>query len=75
MKPTLTLAPVQLRGYGKVSGQFRKIDQPPGASVLQITCESAAKAQIVHAKYVSDLGLPPGVSEITLPGGVVAREV
>ncbi|MDQ3815346.1 MAG: beta-galactosidase, partial [Armatimonadota bacterium] len=75
MKPTLTLAPIQLRGYGKVSGQFRKIDQPPGASILQITCESAAKAQIVHAKYLSDLGLLPGVTEITLPDGVTAPEV
>jgi hypothetical protein len=39
----------------------------PGASVLEIDCESAAKAKIVLAKYVSDLNCLPGVSDAVLP--------
>src|SRR6185436_18573358 len=71
--PARMLPPVQLRGYGKVSGTFSEL--PNGASLLEINCESVAKAQLVHAKYLSDLGLLPGVAEITLPNQVAAREI
>ena len=73
--PEETLPSVQLRGYGKVSGRFWLLGRPAGASVLQIDCESVAKAQLVHAKYLSDLGLLPGMNGTVLPGSVAAHEV
>ncbi|MEI6493649.1 MAG: hypothetical protein WCO94_13950, partial [Verrucomicrobiota bacterium] len=53
-------APVLLRGYGTVSGVFRKM---PEGSVLEITCEDAGKAKLLQAKYLSDLHVLPGVAE------------
>jgi len=51
-----------LRGYGKVSGAYARWELPGGsASILCIRCESPEKAKIVHAKYLSDLGVLPGV--------------
>jgi hypothetical protein len=67
---------VQLRGYGKVSGDFVALGT--GGSLLTIHCESADKAGIMQAKYLSDLGLLPGVSSqtITTKGGTItARQV
>ena len=65
-----------LRGYGTVAGTSWQLKNPAGAaSVLQISCESVAKAQLVQAKYLSDLSLLPGVREIELPQKIAAREV
>lgn len=72
--PSTELAPVQLRGYGKVSGRFTQPDQPPGASVLRIDCESADKARILQSKYLSDLALLPGVKDVAL-GETAACEI
>ena len=52
-----TFAPVNLRGYGKVSGVFRS---EASGSVLEITCEDEGKAKILQAKYLSDLAELPG---------------
>jgi hypothetical protein len=52
--------PVKLRGYGVVSGDFTA--RGKGGSLLTIHCESESKARIVEAKYLSDLGLLPGVT-------------
>ena len=56
---TQTLAPVSLRGYGTVSGIYKAL--PNGASSLEISCQSPAQAQLTQAKYLSDLGVLPGV--------------
>lgn len=67
---------VQLRGYGKVSGDFSKVSDT--ASLLTIHCESEAKARIMQAKYLSDLGLLPGVTTQTVStrrGDLAARQV
>lgn len=55
-----TLPPASLRGYGTLSGTFSPA-LSNRASVLQINCENPAKAQLVQAKYLSDLGSLPGV--------------
>jgi hypothetical protein len=55
--------PIKLRAYGTLSGD-EKIDGD--TSVLVISSDSAAKAKLVLAKYLSDLGLLPGVSDLTL---------
>lgn len=65
---TRELSPVALRGYGTLAGTYRQWQLPGGAaSILEIRCDDVAKARIVHAKYVSDLQLLPGI-EIA-PGG------
>jgi hypothetical protein len=46
-----------LRGYGSVSGKQRVL--PGGASLLTIQCESPAKAELLQAKYLSDIALLP----------------
>jgi hypothetical protein len=59
---------VKLRGYGTLSGEQKMIPGAAGAapsSVLVIHCESVAKAQLVLAKYLSDLSELPGVSPAT----------
>jgi hypothetical protein len=63
-----SLAPVRLRGYGEVSATFTVSEKAPGGtfSCLTIACESAEKAGIVHAKYVSDLHLLGEVKDETL---------
>ena len=67
---TLHLPPVTLRGYGKVSGDFSTLQLPSGrASVLRAQCADVAHAQLLHAKYLSDLGLLPGVAKHTLNVG------
>jgi hypothetical protein len=48
---------VDLRGYGRVSGQQTSLTG--GASLLTIQCESSAKAELLQAKYLSDLSLLP----------------
>ena len=75
--PSVLLGTVNLRGYGAVSGTYRTMSLLPGASVLEITCESTAKAQLVLAKYLSDLGCLPGVSDVALPAtpAITAHEI
>jgi hypothetical protein len=59
-------APIKLRAYGTLSGERKTMPADPQASVLLITCDSLPKAQLVLAKYLSDLGLLPGVSPLPL---------
>ena len=53
-----------LRGYGKISGgvETRSVAGST-VSVTTIGCESEAKAELLLAKYLSDLQALPGVSE------------
>ena len=65
-----------LRGYGEVSAQVTNVDAK--SSLLTITCEDEAKARILQAKYLSDLGLLPGVTTkavSTSHGALPARAV
>jgi hypothetical protein len=61
--------PIKLRAYGTLSGEGKTIAGSPQSSVLLITCESEPKAQLVLAKYLSDLGLLPGVTPLPLTTG------
>ena len=54
-----------LRGYGRLSAA---LDRSPDRTVLSIQCENAARAKVVHAKYVSDLQLFGGVQQIKIDG-------
>ena len=70
--------PVKLRAYGTVSGERMTIPGSPQSSILRITCESVPKAQLVLAKYLSDLGLLPGVTPLPLTtarGPLAARKI
>ncbi|HEY3398511.1 MAG TPA: beta-galactosidase [Armatimonadota bacterium] len=59
-----------LRAYGKISAQVRNWTAEGGTvSITTITCESPAKAALLHAKYVSDLQILPGVTAGKLPVG------
>jgi hypothetical protein len=54
--------PARLRGYGVVAGAFTATEADgQSAGALQIVCENPEKAKLVHAKYLSDLQLLPGV--------------
>ena len=67
----LTLPPVTLRGYGAIAATFRVLDGGR-ASLTAITCESAQKARLMQAKYLSDLERLPGLrSESQVIKGVV----
>jgi hypothetical protein len=70
---------VSLRGYGPLSGyQWTAAGQPPPVSLLEIHCTSDAKAQLLLAKYLSDLGLLPGVGPVqiaTKRGPISARAI
>ncbi len=59
----------KLRGYGDVSATVTTADT---FSRLEIRCESAQKAGIVHAKFVSDFHALGNVKDQTLPVGGVA---
>ncbi|WP_269522645.1 beta-galactosidase trimerization domain-containing protein [Coraliomargarita parva] len=52
-----TFPSVDLRGYGRVSGEEASLSG--GASLLTIDCESPEKAELLQAKYLSDLSLLP----------------
>ncbi len=74
------LAPVALRGYGTLAGTYKAL--PKGASSLEIRCQTPAQAQLTQAKYLSDLGVLPGVTfqadgvaEVRGQGAVVAARV
>lgn len=58
-----------LRGYGEVSGVATAGD---GFSRLDVRCENAVKAGVVHAKFVSDLYALGGVAEEARPFGGVS---
>ena len=69
---------IKLRGYGTLSAERKVVTGDAQDSVLLITCESEAKAKLVLAKYLSDLGLLPGVTPLPLPtsrGSIRARQV
>ena len=68
-------APQNLRGYGTVSGTLWQLKKAGAASILEIDCQSVAKAQLVQAKYLSDLELLSGTVKIELPSKIAAREV
>ena len=71
-----TLPEEHLRGYGPSSGIFWT--SPGGGSLLEIVCEDAEKAKLTQSKYLSDLGILPGVKENSLTLGattVSSREV
>src|SRR5579862_7054645 len=66
-KDTVTLPPLALRGYGTLSATFHRVGGADGAaSVLSIRCDTPQKALLVQAKYLSDVGLLPGVEPITI---------
>lgn len=70
------LPAIKLRGYGIISATVRQAG--PGVSVLEVRCENPDKARILHAKYLSDLGLLPGVSVAELATGrgkIAVRQV
>ncbi len=72
------LPAVKLRAYGTLSGERTTFADSPQASLLRVTCESQAKAHLVLAKYLSDLGLLPGVTALPLAssrGPLAARQV
>ncbi|MGE9291593.1 MAG: hypothetical protein ACQKBT_11415, partial [Puniceicoccales bacterium] len=52
-----------LRGYGRVSGEDGVL--PGGAHLLTVECESSEKANVLQAKFLSDLQLLPKVSRET----------
>jgi hypothetical protein len=69
-------SPVKLRGYGTLSGARMEIG--PQSAILRVTAESVPKAQLVLAKYLSDLGELPGVKPqlmTTADGSLSAREI
>lgn len=62
----------KLRGYGEVSARAETAER---FSRLEIRCESAEKAGIVHAKFVSDLHVLGGVRDETRTVGSLAVPV
>ena len=69
-----TYAPIKLRGYGTLSGAFtpETIDGK-AASTLKIVCEDEAKAQLLQAKYLSDLQTFAGVQPVKINAGNEAQ--
>jgi len=47
---------VALRGFGTISGSFATYGKNASVSALTISCENEAKADLVLAKYLGDLG-------------------
>src|SRR5712671_5321038 len=59
--------PVKLRGYGTLSGTlWQSSEREPASSVLRVNCDNDAKAKVLHAKFLSDIGLLPGVTTNSL---------
>lgn len=56
---------IELRGYGRVSGEQSLL--PGGGSLLTIQCESPEKAELLQAKYLSDLTLLPKAQATQVP--------
>jgi hypothetical protein len=62
------LPAVNLRGYGTIAAEMKSLSaQGAKASVLRITCQSQPKAELLLAKYLSDLQALPGVAAGKLP--------
>ena len=61
--PATVLPALALRGYGTLAAVYRHLGD---GSLTHITCESAAKALLTQAKYLSDLGCIPGMKEAAL---------
>jgi hypothetical protein len=58
---------VKLRGYGSISGSCWSAPDPnASASILQVNCQDEASAKLFLAKYLSDFGLLPGVTSLTV---------
>ncbi len=66
------LPAMRLRGYGEISAQ---VTDTAAFSRLEIACESAEKAGIVHAKFLSDCRALGGVKDETWPAGGIAVPV
>ena len=68
----VTLPPVKLHGYGTLSATVQTLDKGR-SSVTHITCESAEKALLTQAKYLSDAQRLPGVelTHVSLHGRFV----
>lgn len=64
---------ISLRGYGSVSGQQRLL--PGGATQLAIHCESPEKAELLQAKYLSDLSLLPKAQAVQVSLGHSGKTV
>ncbi|MFZ4780057.1 MAG: beta-galactosidase, partial [Terrimicrobiaceae bacterium] len=66
---TKTLPPISLRGFGKVSGKFQI--SASGTGILTITCQDAEHANLLQAKYLSDLNaiLPANRRMMSLHSG------
>ncbi len=65
-----------LRGYGPVSGVLWS--GGGGGSILEIVCADEGNAKLTQSKYLSDLGVLPGVKDVPFDVGrttVSAREV
>ena len=73
-RKVVVLPPQMLHGYGRISATIHSSNSD-GVSLATIECESAAKALLVQAKYLSDLQRLPGVkaAEHRLPHGGTAR--
>jgi hypothetical protein len=70
--------PIKLRAYGTLSGSRYVDPANPQSSILRITAESTPKAQLVLAKFLSDLGLLPGVTTVpftTANGSLIERRI
>ena len=70
--------PVKLRAYGTVSAERKLVADNPKSSVLDVHCDSEPKAQLLLAKYLSDLYLLPGVTPLPLTtarGAVTAHQI
>ena len=61
------LPKVSLRGYGAVSGTYWVSGS--GGAVLEIACEDKPKAQLLQAKYLSDVQLLPNVKGLVVTNG------
>ena len=77
------VSPRDLRGYGRLGGEFTLYRDGGGARVsrLRIRCADEEKARIVHAKYLSDLHLlgdvrdePVIVGAHTLPAATIPHQ-
>lgn len=64
---------IDLRGYGRVSGKESTL--PDGATLLTIQCQSPDKAELLQAKYLSDLTLLPKVKETQVALGKSGKKV
>ena len=62
--PLESFPQVDLRGYGKVSGEL--VNLSGGANLLTIKVETPEKAALLQAKYLSDLTLLPKADEFGL---------